>query len=199
MIWETNYNMKIKAKRYTPEDFLKSSFYEQLVEHVFISEVLQEAWFRYGKTVEVLRSEIDSSGYDVLLECNGVSRHVQLKTTRPESKTAYQKINIALQEKPSGCVIWLLREEDESAHRVKLQYRFFGGAPGEQLPSLKDFKVAKHTKGDAKGIKKERPAMRKVPKGKFIQLAGIRDLVERLFGLSEHNVAGREKGDSLLF
>ena len=32
----------------------KSSFYEQLVEHVFISEVLQEVWYRFGLTVEVL-------------------------------------------------------------------------------------------------------------------------------------------------
>jgi len=48
--------------------YLKSNFFEQLVEHAFISELLQEAWFRYGKTVEVLRSEIDTSGYDLLLE-----------------------------------------------------------------------------------------------------------------------------------
>ena len=43
-----------------PVSALKSSFYEQLVEHVFISEVLQEAWYRYRQTVEVLRSEIDA-------------------------------------------------------------------------------------------------------------------------------------------
>jgi hypothetical protein len=49
---------KDKSARY-----LKSNFYEQLVEHAFISELLQEAWFRYGKTVEVLRLE----GYGVRL------------------------------------------------------------------------------------------------------------------------------------
>ncbi len=32
---------------------LMSSFYEQLVEHVFISEVLQEAWYGFGLAVEV--------------------------------------------------------------------------------------------------------------------------------------------------
>ncbi len=183
--------MKIRTRRDRSADFLKSTFYEQLAEHVFISEVLQEAWFRYNTTVEVLRSELDSSGYDLVLECNGVTRHVQLKTSRAESKTAYQKINIALQEKSSGCVVWLVKNEDENVHRIKLNYRFFGSLPGEPLPSLNDFKVAKHTKGDAKGVKKERPAMRKVPKGKFIQLTGIRDLLERLFGLTEAEVAMR--------
>ena len=114
--------------------YLKSNFYEQLVEHAFISELLQEAWFRYGKTVEVLRSEIDSSGYDLLLECNGVIRYVQFKNSIAGSKTAYQKINIALAEKPSGCVVWLMREEDEDTCRVKLRYLFFGNPPGEPLP-----------------------------------------------------------------
>lgn len=163
--------------------YLKSNFYEQLVEHAFISELLQEAWFRYDKTVEVLRSEIDTSGYDLLLECNGVIRHVQLKNSIVGSKTAYQKINIALSKKPSGCVVWLVREEDKSKNRVNLNYLYFGDVPGKPLPSLKTFKVAKHTKGDAKGVKKERPLIRQVPKSKFIELTGIDELLGKLFGL----------------
>ena len=84
--------------------YLKSSFYEQLVEHVFLSEVLQEVWYRFGKTVEVLRSEVDASGYDVMFDCNGILRHVQLKTSKIDGKTARQKVNLALAEKPSGSV-----------------------------------------------------------------------------------------------
>ena len=53
-----------------------SNFYEQLVEHSFISEILQEAYLRYGVIIEVLHSEIDCSGYDIVLECNGVIRHI---------------------------------------------------------------------------------------------------------------------------
>jgi hypothetical protein len=33
---------------------LKSTFYQQLVEHFFIAEVLQEAWFGYRRIVEIL-------------------------------------------------------------------------------------------------------------------------------------------------
>jgi hypothetical protein len=36
------------------ESFNKSSFYEIMVEHVFISEILQEAWYRYGEIIDVL-------------------------------------------------------------------------------------------------------------------------------------------------
>ena len=92
------------------ERYLRSSFYERLVEHVFISELLQEAWFGYGAAMEVLHTEVDSSGYDVVLECNRILRHVQLKTSEAGSRTARQLVNVALAEKPSGCVVWLVRD-----------------------------------------------------------------------------------------
>ena len=154
--------MAQKTTRDKSASFLKSNFFEQLVEHAFISELLQEAWFRYGKTVEVLRSEIDTSGYDLLLECNGVIRHVELKTSGTEARRSFQNINMVLAQKPSGCVIWIVREENETENRVNLKYLFFGNAPGEPLSSLETFKIAKHTKGNAKGFKKERPLIRGV-------------------------------------
>jgi len=164
------------------DTYLKSTFYEQVVEHVFVSEVLQEVWYGFGKTAEVLRSEVDASGYDVVFECNGFLRHVQLKTTKPDAKASGQKVNVALAEKPSGCVVWIVRQEDHDCRRMKLSYRFFGGMPGRPLPSLADFKVAKHNEGDASGTKKERPNIRVVPKRHFEPVETTRELVERLFG-----------------
>lgn len=165
--------------------YMKSVFCEQIVEHLFISEVLQEAYYYYGKTVEVLRAEVDASGYDVVLECNDVLRHVQLKTSRRESKTARQKVNIALAAKPSGCIVWIVRSEDFESCRASLSYLFFGGASGVPLPSLDGFKVATHTKGNSEGVKKERAAIRVIPKAKFTPIATTRELVAVLFGLSK--------------
>jgi len=173
----------MKTAQDTSAWYLKSNFYEQLVEHVFISELLQEAWFRYSKIIEVSRSEVDASGYDLLLECNNVIRHVEMKTSIAGARRNSQKINAALSDKPSGCVVWIIREEDEDTCRVKLRYLFFGNSPGEQLPSLEYFKTAKHTKGNVQGVKKERPLIRQIPKSKFIELSGIKELLEKLFGL----------------
>ncbi len=92
-------------------EYLRSSFYEQLVEHVFISELLQEAWFRFHRVVEVLRAEVDASGYDIVLECEGILRHVQLKTSRTAARAGSQKVALALGTKPGGCVVWILRSE----------------------------------------------------------------------------------------
>ena len=178
--------------------YLKSSFYEQLVEHVFISEVLQEVWFRFRKTVEVLRSEVDASGYDVVLECNGVLRHVQLKTSKIGGKRANQKVNVALSDKPSGCVVWILRNEDQQNHRVRLQYLFFGDDAGKKLPSLEGFSVGKHTKGNKDGVKAERQSIRVVPKGKFKSIDSITELVKQLFGLGNETQETTNNGQEAL-
>jgi hypothetical protein len=165
--------------------FRKSAFYEQLVEHVFISEVLQEAWYRFGETVEVLRSEVDASGYDVVLECNGILRHVQLKTSRSGGKTARQKVNVALAKKPSGCVVWIVRDEDQATNRMSLSYRFFGNAAGYPLPCLDNYPTAKHTKGNKDGLKTERPAIRVIPIRDFAKIETTTELVTRLFGFAK--------------
>ena len=165
--------------------FLRSSFFEKLVEHVFISEVLQEAWYGLGLVVEVLRSEVDASGFDVVFECGRVVRHVQLKTTRPNAMTQSQKVNIALADKPSGCVVWLMRAEDLQTNRMQLQYRFFGNGAGEGLPSLDTFKIAKHTKGDRTGKRLERPNIRIIPKSQFRPVATTGELVRLLFEIPE--------------
>jgi hypothetical protein len=173
---------------------LQSTFCEQMVEHLFVAELLQEAWFRHQQVVEVLRSEVDASGYDLVLECAGVLRHVQLKTSRVEAKTAYQKVSMKLAEKVSGCVILILRDAVAADFRLKLSYLFFGNEAKEPLPSLKDYRVAKHSKGDATGTKKERPSIRLVPKSAFQPISttgdklaamGMEELFYCLFGADE--------------
>lgn len=174
----------MKSESFPPSEDAsrKSGFFEQVVEHAFVSEILQEVYFGRGRVVEVLRSEVDAYGYDLVLECNGVTRHLQLKTSRSEGRTAVQKVHAALAEKPSGCVVWVIRHEDSETRRMRMSYRFFGGPPGMPLPSLTTFKVAKHTKGDKTGTKKERPAIRLLPKGKFIPIETTGELVAALFG-----------------
>lgn len=162
--------------------YLLSSFFEQLVEHAFVSEILQEVYYGRGQVVEVLRSEVDSYGYDLILECNGVMRHVQLKTSRPDARAANQKVNTKLAGKPGGCVVWIIRHEDPVTRRMRLSYRYFGSERGGPLPSLADFKIAKHNKGDATGKKKERPGIRLIPKSKFQVIESTGDLVNILFG-----------------
>jgi len=80
-----------------------SSLREQYLEYVFLADLCREMWKR-GEPVDVLHSHTDRSGYDLLLEANGIQRHVQLKSSFEGAKTSRQNINIRLAERPSGCV-----------------------------------------------------------------------------------------------
>lgn len=156
-----------------------SSYREKLIEHLLIGELLKLSWVEGDCELEVSKPEVDNAGYDILLERNGVLRHVQLKASHIGSTTSNQKIHTKLTSKPSGCVVWVIFDEDS----VELgPFLFFGGAPGLPLPSLEDMKAAKHTKGDKDGLKAERPNIRVVNKGRFERLDNIKALSQALFG-----------------
>ena len=159
-------------------DILHSSFREKLLEHVFVAELLQEVWLGNRQMVEVLRSEVDNSGYDLLLERGGVIRYVQLKSSRLGAKTSRQTVNSHLADKPGGCVIWLVFQECNQ--RVKLEYLVFPDDPSGR-PDLGN-KIGRHTKANATGYKAERPNTRVISKSLFRKKQTTSDLVGWLFG-----------------
>ncbi len=152
---------------------------EKLVEHLFIGELWRALWVSGARDTEVLSPQTDDAGYDVVIQSGRVVRHIQLKTSRRGGKARGQKVHLRLADKPGGCVVWILVNEQT----MELgPYLWFGGRPGEALPSLEGLKVAKHTKADAKGHKGERADHRVIPKGRFEPIAPFGDLVVRLFG-----------------
>lgn len=164
-------------------DTLFSSYRERLIEHLFVGEVLRYLWLAGVPQVEVLRSEVDGAGYDVVFECQSIVRHVQLKAARLGGRRASVGVNINLAAKPGGCVVWLYFNPET----LNLgPFFWFGNGPGRPLPALASFKVGKHTKGDAAGRKAERPNVRVVPKGRFERIETVADLVERLFHLNRN-------------
>jgi len=158
--------------------YLDSSLREKVIEHVFVGDLLRLLWTKGALDVEVLRAEVDRGGYDLVLECNRVLRHVQFKSSHRGAKTSEVSVNLKLADKPSGCVIWVLFDQDT----LQLgPFLWFGGAPGKTMPPVGD-KVARHTKADAFGRKAERPNLRVVARRRFIPLATMEDVVTALFG-----------------
>ena len=172
-----------------------SSYREKLLEHLFIGEVLRYLWCQGVATAEFLRPEVDSGGYDLVIECNRIIRHIQLKSSFRGAKTARQNVNIRLDEKPSGCVVWVVFDETT----LELgPFLWYGGRPGEPIPDIQSLPVAKHTKGNALGVKAERPNMRVLKRGLFEAVTTLPELVSRLFGsvvAAPTKASGRVVGD----
>ena len=122
---------------------LQSSYQEMLIEHLFTGDLLRKLWPRHA---EVLKPQVDDGGYDLVVEVGSIIRHVQLKTSKRDGKTATQKVHKRLEKKPSGCVIWI--QFDYCKFELG-PFLWFGGRPGEPLPSLSEFRTARHTKGDS--------------------------------------------------
>ena len=133
-------------------------------------------------TVEVLRSEVDSAGYDLVMECGGRTRYIELKSSREGSRAASQTVNVKLQQKPGGCVIWLLLERSPSVPRYNLDYLVFGRKGGQPMPPLDEFKSAKQTRADSEGNRKERPNTRVIPRSQFKGIESTSALIDWLLG-----------------
>ena len=159
--------------------FIHSTLRERIAEHVFVGEALRRLWQLGVTDVEVLRSEFDAGGYDLVMSYRKVVRQIQLKTVMVGGKAANTTVAMKLMEKPSGCVIWIILTSELHLE----SYLWFGGLPGELLPDIRAMKVAKHTKGDASGKKIERPNHRVVQRSRFEKLKTLDEVLMKLFGV----------------
>ncbi len=155
-----------------------SSLREQALGHVFLGQLLTFMWRNGTRDIEVLKSEVDCGGYDVVLESNSVIRHVQLKSSFRGSKVREVDVSTKLLRKPGGCILWLVFDRESLAIE---RYFWFGGKAGIALPDLGE-RVSRHSKGNSKGEKNPRLGHRVVTKGDFQMLADISELVGKLFG-----------------
>ena len=156
-----------------------SSYREILIEHLFIGEIMRRLWIQGITQFEVLQPQVDDSGYDLVIEANGVVRHIQLKSSFDTATTGQVKASLKLAQKPSACIVWVRFNPDT----VDLgPFLWFGGAPGRPIPDLTRFRVAKHTRANARGIKQERPNQRSIPGSQFESIGDYDSLVMKLFG-----------------
>src|SRR5258706_3355742 len=130
-----------------------SSLREQALGHVFLGQLLSFMWQSGARDIEVLKSEVDRGGYDLVLEANGIIRHVQLKSSFRGSKVREVDVSTKLLRKPGGCVLWI---EFDSENLGIERFYWFGGKAGTPLPDL-GLPVFRGSNGNSDGGKKQRP------------------------------------------
>jgi hypothetical protein len=164
----------------------RSSHREALLEHLFAGAVMKHLWTSGVSRLEVLKPQVDDSGYDLVLEAHSIVRHVQLKSSFRGSKVRHASVNALLAAKPSGCMVFMWFDPKT----LELgPFAFFGGRPRKPLPDISSMKLARHTKANAQGVKAVRPNVREVPLSKFERVATIEELVVKLFGRAPANNA----------
>ena len=153
-----------------------ASLRASIIDHLFLGELLRCLWAHGFRGIELLRAEVDAAGYDILIECNGIARHIQLKSSYSGAKTDRVPVNAALAAKASGCVVWIKFDPDT----MRLgPYLWLGDAPGKPV-ALGD-RLGRHSRGPI-GAKRVRPNIRIVHRSSFSVLDCMEDLAIRLFG-----------------
>lgn len=164
--------------------FTNSSLREKILEHQFVGELLRVLWCKGMREVELLKAEVDAGGYDLVLECNGVTRHVQLKSSYRGAKTSRVNIHVGLQRRDSGCVVWIMF--DPTSMQIG-PFLWLGNPPGQPTPEFGD-RIGRHSKGNQHGHKAARPNIRIVSKAEFIELATMQELADALFGCPQPSI-----------
>ena len=154
-----------------------SRLVERTLEYQFLGMLTAEL-LRRGLRYEVLRGDIDLDGHDIVVETDGIARHIQLKAVAEGGKTREVPINLALASKPSGCVLWMTYDP---ARFTITGWRWFGGVPGARLPHLGN-KPGKHSRANSQGIKAPRLNTRILATRAFTNLLDIADVTDALFG-----------------
>jgi hypothetical protein len=105
----------------------RSSVLEKALEYRFLADLSAEL-LRRGMEFDVLRGDVDHQGYDLVVEANGVVRHIQLKAMVKGGKRADVNVNVKLADKPSGCVVWMRYDPETLAIGP---FAWLGGDAGE--------------------------------------------------------------------
>jgi len=158
-------------------DFRHSTLRERIVEHAFVGDALRLLWRKDVVDVEVLRSEFDAHGYDLVMTRGAVVRHIQFKTGTSK-RPGNVSVSLALADKPSGCVIWIRVTE----HLDMGPFFWFGAAPGKPLPLIGDCEVPLRATHNKKGERPPRRNHRLIPGARFEELRSMAEILTKLFG-----------------
>jgi hypothetical protein len=144
-----------------------SHAYENLIEHLFLADLLRHMWFDRKEIVEVAKAQVDSWGYDVVLTASGRTRFVQLKTSVPVD------VHTRLASRAGGCVVVVRQERNGQ----QLRYRLW-----EPESDNADFPHSKRKVYRRNSVDRDaRVDHRQAPASRFGGPVGITALCEALF------------------
>lgn len=160
----------------------RSSAVENILKHAFLAELSQIAWEKDPLCpLNISNSEVDDSGYDVVLEYGGIVRHVQLKQAHNKKRPQKYSVRVPFATLPGACVVVIIHAI--SNLRVS-SYSFYGKDPDQPMPYIEAHRTTKHPgRRDANGNRKLRLNYRDALYSKFEKNINLHELFNLLFPL----------------
>jgi hypothetical protein len=158
----------------------RSSYVENVLRHALVFSLASLFWGRDPLlSLQVFNSEVDDSGFDVVLSLGSQVRYVQLKQTHEGKIPPNCSVRLSFAALPGACVVLM----SHTLRELRLsQFRFFGASPQDPLPSIEGFRMPmKPGRRNAAGERKIRENYRKVPTSKFQGPLTLEELADALF------------------
>ena len=105
----------------------RSSYVENVLSHALVAELSSVLWQRDPFTpLQVFNSEVDDSGFDLVLTIGSQARYVQLKQAHDEKIPTHCSVRLSFSNLPGSCVVLM----SHSLATLRLtQFRFYGSIP----------------------------------------------------------------------
>ena len=159
----------------------RSSYVENILRHSLVATLSSLVWSRDPRSsLQVFNSEVDDSGFDLVLGLASMVRYVQLKQAHDEKVPPHCSVRLSFSIMPGACVVLM----SHSLAALELTgFRFFGGPlPSDPMPKIEELS---HTKApgrrSAEGIQKIRTNYRNVPVSRFQGSLSAQALLNALF------------------
>jgi hypothetical protein len=161
----------------------RSSYVENVLVHRMVANLAGELWRRDPTMpLHIFNSEVDDSGFDLVLGCGTKLRYIQVKQVHTKGAASKFSVRLDFTRMPGSCVVVVVHTEDEL---MVDHFLFYGGAVHEPMPSVEDNKASiLPGKRDIDGNRKTRPHYRDVKRNKFRGPLTTAGLLDALFGMA---------------
>lgn len=114
----------------------RSSYVANVLRHALMSELSSLVWQRDPYTgLQVFNSEVDDSGFDLVLTLGSQVRYVQLKQTHDEKVPTHCSVRLSFAEVSGSCVVLM----SHSLATLRLtEFRFYGREPSAAMASIEE-------------------------------------------------------------
>jgi hypothetical protein len=160
----------------------RSSYVENVLVHRMVASLAGELWRRDPTMpLHILNSEVDDSGFDLVLGCGTKLRYIQVKQVHTKGAARKFSVRLDFTRMPGSCVVVVVYTEDEL---MVDHFLFYSGAVHEPMPNVEGDKPSiLGGKRDIDGKRKTRQHYRDVKRNKFTGPLTTAELLDVLFGL----------------